>query len=404
MILKRGLFYLISFELFFVLFQFAGRFKADPRFSWIPIDLTLLFLAISMMIGIYLIVCKKIKITVSKFKYFSVYVYLIVFALLSLIWTSSSVYSYDKTFHLFVTVLWSLAGGLMISEDRKRILKFLIITLIFSFWIAIESLLFFQESDGAFIKALGGNYLGIGRILGIGFILIIFYIVLKKKNWKMNMIALSLAILYLYLLFNAGGRGPLIATILSLSILGLHYIKFENGTILIKRNIVWVIAAFCISAFIFISTLLSDKLPQTLQRLLLLFNDEDKGASAETRLYYYDQSIELIKEKIFFGYGIGSWPVELGFPDTRNYPHNIFIEVQFELGVVGLILLLMLMIIPLKNGFLNYKKDYLYIILISLFLNTFINAFISGDISDNRLLFTFLGLLLFKCKIKEPIN
>ena len=30
-----------SFELSFVLFLFAGRFKLDPRFAWVPVDLTL---------------------------------------------------------------------------------------------------------------------------------------------------------------------------------------------------------------------------------------------------------------------------------------------------------------------------------------------------------------------------
>jgi hypothetical protein len=37
----------MSFEVIFVLFIFAGLYKADPRLAWFPVDLTLLLFLVS---------------------------------------------------------------------------------------------------------------------------------------------------------------------------------------------------------------------------------------------------------------------------------------------------------------------------------------------------------------------
>ena len=44
----RGVF---SFEVVFVLFIFAGLYKADPRLAWFPVDLTLLLFIVSVGFG-----------------------------------------------------------------------------------------------------------------------------------------------------------------------------------------------------------------------------------------------------------------------------------------------------------------------------------------------------------------
>ncbi|MFS0689432.1 O-antigen ligase family protein [Sporosarcina sp. 179-K 8C2 HS] len=391
---------IFSFELFFVLFLFAGRFKSDERFSWVPIDITLLFLINSILIGLYLFAFRKVKITKLTFHYFILYLVFVSFSLYSLYWTSSNVYAYEKLFHLFITVLWSVAGGLIISHERERIIRFLFMMFAFSSWIAVESLIYLQESHSGFINVLGGNYLGIGRVLGIGFILLLSFLIFKHKSGTMKIGVTIVAILYLYLLLNTGGRGPFIATLCSLPLLTLYYIEIKNREILIKKKMLLFIITLFVSIIASIYYFISAKDQQTIKRLMVLFDDDYKGASAETRIYFIENSIALIKEKFFFGYGIGSWPVEMGLGDERGYPHNLFIEIQFELGVIGLVFVMALFFKAVSNGLKNMKSDSIYIILLTLFISMLFNSMISGDISDNRLLFTFLALLLYRAHPK----
>jgi hypothetical protein len=48
-------------EALMVLYVFAGIYKGDPRFAWMPVDPTGLFLALSVVIGSFIIVFNPIS-------------------------------------------------------------------------------------------------------------------------------------------------------------------------------------------------------------------------------------------------------------------------------------------------------------------------------------------------------
>src|SRR5947207_15613008 len=50
---------LISFEVTFVLYLYAGLFKADARLGWIPFDLTAAFFAVNVMSGIFILARRR---------------------------------------------------------------------------------------------------------------------------------------------------------------------------------------------------------------------------------------------------------------------------------------------------------------------------------------------------------
>ena len=143
---------------------------------------------------------------------------------------------------------------------------------------------------------------------------------------------------------------------------------------------------------IFILPLTSYNESVTIQRLMLLTQGSgDLGASANARVENFDVAWRMFEERPIAGYGIGSFPVYYNGNDETMYPHNILLEVASELGILGLSLLLILFAVSLRN-ILRSKSTYKTVIQAgSMFL--FLNSLVSGDLGDNRILFTFLGLM-----------
>lgn len=118
------------------------------------------------------------------------------------------------------------------------------------------------------------------------------------------------------------------------------------------------------------------------------------GAAADNiRVEMYKKSFFLISENPIVGVGFGNFPSASGMTEYRH-PHNIFIEGQVELGIIGTLLLFLFLFswAPLafkRRPTLNWDV----LCLISLFCFFLINAQISGNFSDNRILFFLAGAL-----------
>ena len=85
------------------------------------------------------------------------------------------------------------------------------------------------------------------------------------------------------------------------------------------------------------------------------------------------------------GYGIGSFGLLSWGEDVRFYPHNIFLEVALEMGVVGFFFFSVLILIGFKSFYKNNLFFYLFLI-------SLVNAQLSGDLVGNNYIFIFLFL------------
>ena len=74
--------------------------------------------------------------------------------------------------------------------------------------------------------------------------------------------------------------------------------------------------------------------------------------------------------------------------DSRDFPHNIFLELWFELGLPGLILISLFLIVPI---FIKQKAVLLQLITFYVLLN----YLKSGNLDGARVLFGIYGLLIF---------
>lgn len=390
-----------SFELLLVLFLNAGRYKADPRFSWVPVDLTVLFLVLSLAVGLYIIIYKDLFFLVDSVKLNFIYFIFAGYVLLSLFWTPGVVYAQEKALYISILVFWPmLATSLIVSARLERLKRFLFLVLIFSFWIAIETFIAYQQSGGQMVTALGGNYLGIGRVIGPAVLILLGYILYFSRRFVLKMAGMALIGFLLYLLFVVGGRGPLLATIIPIGIPLLASIEFESATVVwVRKSFLFLMTIVLLAVISMIYLMNQEDAPATLRRLeLLLQSNEGMGGSAQARLSYYITSIELWIKQPIFGYGVGSWPVLVEHTDARGYPHNIILETLFEFGMVGMIIMSTMFVYAFRSlgSWLYIRTSPYRLIVLMIFANALLNAFVSGDIPDNRFLFATLGLMMFE--------
>ncbi len=137
------------------------------------------------------------------------------------------------------------------------------------------------------------------------------------------------------------------------------------------------------------------------------FEENDNQLTTKDDNYSYNKRLEYFifsKEKIFqnsksviLGYGLGSFSNEFNNEDKRLYPHNIILEIFFELGIIGLLIILGLVLTNIKI-FKNYLSNFALLAVIVLFLN----AMKSSSIVDLRVLFALYAISIFHFKELKP--
>src|SRR5690606_34402204 len=125
--------------------------------------------------------------------------------------------------------------------------------------------------------------------------------------------------------------------------------------------------------------------------ILLRFSLESN--TVEQRTILYDTAFNSYKSgnlfNIVFGNGGGTIGSSLGYAYERIYPHNLLIEILFELGLIGLIVFMLQIFYSIK---LFYKghRNWLFVAYI-LFL---FYSLTSGDLVANNFVFILFSLYL----------
>ena len=399
-----------SFEAMFLLFLMAGRYKGDPRFQWIAerfsLDLTVMFLAVSGAAGLVVLLGRGYRLSRGAGGFMAAGAALFGYMIMAMLWSPGDVYAYAKALHIGVLTTWTAAAtALVIASERRRVERFLLLLVLFAVWLSVESLTAHQQSDdGGSVTALGGNYLGLGRVIGPAALVSLGYGLFIAKDTLGRAIGLTAAALFGFVLLILGGRMPLLATFAG----GLVplFLAARSASSNRHRRAMWAYAALLSAAAVAILLLgYSEQAPQTLRRMTGLMQS-DWGHSSYTRTQYYQAAVEYWWQRPFIGHGLGAWPVLHFQGDFRAYPHNLLLEILVEFGLCGLGLSAWLFLTAGRSlGTIGrITADPLRVIILMVAVNALANAMVSGDIPDNRFLFGALGLMLLphRLVIKVP--
>lgn len=387
---KRG--YLNAFALSF--FMLSGLLKSFIQFISEPfIDITLL--SASLLLACFLFNFKDRNIINRNF--LSVLYAFFAFTILiflSLLYTESESYGYVKAF-LWLTCLLGFSFPLF-NYINVRFFSYIIITV--SLLLSVVHSLMFSFLDLSLLPAelkyvVFGVYLDLGYFLGLSIFLCIFIHSYSVRSYERYFIFL-LGVLAFFMLFSSGARGPFLFT----TILLIFWIfrSLFSGIKFKKKSLVVIYLFSCLAvlAVLFKFTFgaeheaaMGKQIERSVYRLSLIFND-DRGDSINTRVHHFDESLYHIDLNPYVGYGFGSYGIVTTGVDQKAFPHNMFLETWFELGLLGLLVLIIFTLMSLSISFV-YPSLF--------FLNLFIiaNQMKSSNLSDSRVYFSIIGVIFF---------
>lgn len=333
----------------------------------------------------------------------------------SLLYSSNFTYGLSKFYGIFFNIILNILAlrFILVNFTEDFIRKMVELILFSGAALTIISILagpfasFYDEYMQ--MKILGINlwsHVGFGRYMGFVFIVSLINVIYLGFLKKLHFDKIFLLISFTGLLLS-GLRAAIICSILISAIIILYSLKRKNVSIL-------KISGFLIGGIVFllIASYFNNSISLLLNRFTQVFNifhlENLSDGAISTRIHIYKNSIQLFLENIFIGRGLGSYYDESLFIYTRGlkYPHNILLEYGIELGSLGLIFIIAVLIFIYKevlriNTILSFV--FLYFILLSFFsysipFQTGMFAFIAfvGLNENNR--------ILLKNSFKSQIN
>ncbi|MCK4357255.1 MAG: O-antigen ligase family protein [Candidatus Cloacimonetes bacterium] len=373
------------------------------------VDLSLLFMLVTI-VSFLIHYSQNVKSIFIKKKCLIEKKHLILFLLftltlsLSYFYTKSSWYGSEKLLKFIFFNGFFFISGIVIFQIPRNIFRFSYILLFVVFLISIADsyLILKYIFSGRFIESLitrftitGENPIGLSRVMGLG--IIFGLILLDESNKKLIKIGIMLALLPI--IFSMLATNTRTAVIILFFIVLIYIIFFSRLKIGMKFiQLISIIAIIVVMIYV---------LPQSLtSRYVTIFNPRQfnippnisEAMGLGVRLYYCRQIIEYFINnplRIMFGTGIGNFSSFFGV-DTMAYPHNIFMEILYEQGIVGLSIFIIGIILIIKEisrkfHSINEGLKSIFIIFLFSFIYFFIHAQINGDIPGNRFVWLFWG-------------
>ncbi len=389
-------------EFFYVFYLLSGLFDGFLAVNGISIGIDLgvvASLALLLILIYNLLFWTKIKLPINFVDSFIILMIIFGFGIISLIYTPSSHYAYIKLLYFFKEIVLTFSFPFLVKNfNIKRFIKWLAVltfayTVIYLYYANIK----LPYSHDRVYKSFISQYLYIGITNGVVFLLMIFS---RAKIYKNDLWQFSFAILALAFLIASAARGPAIflAIVLLLSFLKTFYVK-------IKRKWVFLIVILLLVIIpVFIHLLLTDPkfvsflntmLHRTIKRfskLIAFFTGHGQDLSAEERVSMLQFTIHGIFDNIkhfLIGHGIGSFGILYLGKDIRWYPHNIFLEIWYEIGFIPFLLMVVLF---LKAIIMRRQNPYVSVFVV---LYILFNILKSYSFADMRVAYMFLALYMF---------
>lgn len=392
-------------EFLLVLFLLSGQIKAFMQFFGLnlPVDFTLITGILLMGFTAYKLV-RKNTFSTNNVSFFGIGYLLLFYAwmIFSLFYTASEQYSREKTIYFLLNIAaFSVPFFFNLFNIKLFIRIFIVSTIIlalgllpFQYLDLLKNVA--EPGDGGAYTAIGGLYLTLSEYLGLIMILLLTMRekIMGSKNYEIVTVLFVLGLMVLL-----GARGPIVFALIVYSFFRLSKITKIHFTIK-TRSLVLLSSVFCLlSLGIFLMTRFpatDTLLRHSLYRFYSLLGGAVDGGMADhsstVRLVLAKEAFEgIFKDLIsfLFGYGTGSFGIITTSSDIRLYPHNMILEIWFELGLIGLMVFFVWIVYILTklrgqpNQYISYW----------LMFYIFLNLMKSSSLVDVRTEFALFALL-----------
>lgn len=278
------------------------------------------------------------------------------------------------------------SGKIKLKFIQKTLLASAIIPSIFGFWQIFTETGFKDEAGFTRIYGSFAHPNAFSYFLVIILTLLIYFFIIaesrKAKRWYLSSILLGIT-----LLVFTYSRGAWLAFLIILLLFGLlkyRKLLFKSLIIVVLSTLLlWGIDNFFQKNYNF-SPLLNFA-PS--RRLIETFSLQPYTSSF-WRIELWQEMIDVFWKRPILGHGLGSFEEEAlkqrGFYAGSLEAHNDFLHLSVELGIIGLVSYILLILIVLKNIIKIYRKteDKNFKIFILSFLCLFISLFLVSSVEN----------------------
>lgn len=316
------------------------------------------------------------------------YSFFLFYIFLSILWSENPEFGIIKFIHLCSQTIFLLSLFMIFYEDITSIkiaieligIIILIVSLVLSILIIQGSLFYFK--DFILIKKSIITHVYSGRLIS----LVLLILLITRTNFPKFIEAIIISILS-FGIANTAYRTVIIGLILS--VLAYFFIScIKKEKMIIKTSQLIFLVAIIIA--LVSSKNFRERIPEE------KFFEIKKDISLVARIEMWKEGINLWKQNKIFGAGFGSfYNTDESGTQLRKliYPHNFFIETLAEIGIIGLIILMLGLYYSIST-LINSKPFYW-----SLFVYFFILSLTSKDITINFILLLFPQIILSTSRI-----
>ncbi len=404
-----------GWESLLIISIYGGYLRVLPFSKSIIWGITLTAFLLSMLMIILRLSFLSVKIEIKSLIMLVLFFFMAGWAIISLLWSPVSLNSliindaFIISVVLFPTIAVLLCGELY-KLDKKCLFGLLLVILPIVFY----TLFLWLTSDSSLRQVLllksqeentGNIYLGIGILLMLfGLTCVLWSIYARSYRWQ----ALFIGICAIYFCVQTGSRGPIVSGVLSLVLITLVSLSIKRYLSKSFLQLFFIISLFsCATFFLFgsFNQLQNDIQELGISQRFIADKDReyDETSSIGFRMGQYKEVISLTKDKPIIGNGALSYRVLTRFSDNI-YPHNIILDVWGDLGLIGLILFISMIVLGLYSCYvIVLKSSSIYSLLcVGVFLFFLFESQFSGYMYWSHL-WIWLSIVIVSSGVRETI-
>jgi O-antigen ligase len=393
-----------SLECVFTLFLYSNELKTIINFPF-PIDETVVFGGLCIPMIAY--IAMREGLYVRGLAPVTMAFVFIGWCILSTCWTVAShktAYK-DVAYLLTFTMLALVVGGMVIANNRERTVRFFYFALAIALFMALVGL-YIQFKTGNFrrwgqLDGTGRVYLAFGHTVvngaGIAFCIALFA---RVGTARQALGTLAFAVCGYFLLIG-GGRGPFLgAALAALVAISTRPPAIRNGRFELPYATVAAVALLAVAGAFVAYLFVSGNLTTTLARLTELQSEAERETSISgiNRWDLWKAAYRLWLTAPWVGHGLSSFPVLYNGIDTDMlHPHDIFLEMLCETGLVGFVLFLIFMWVSGRHAsYARLVRDPLMVCVVLFVITSAMSALFGRDIVGVRKFFFAISLLALR--------
>jgi len=373
-----GLFLLRYPEIALVLLIKVGKYKGDDRLaSLLPFDPTLVIWLLLAGVILYRLFRRELHL-----RFPPLYLLYLIFAammLLSLSYTPDFGWGLEKAGRFILFCGMAIVAPFFILDRPERLKRFLLAFVASAILMSLNALAALGKDR---LVAPSGLTIQLGSEAAEAILILLFF-VLPGLSFVKRLLCYPLILLLLVTLIGAGARGSSIALALCLPLLLLFHKSLRLDLFLLVAVAIPFLAVAPI--------------PEASITYLASLLQPDPQAVLGFRYDLMSLGWKLVAENPIFGVGIGGYPSRSPNAALFNYPHNVFLEVSAEMGILSSALLVVLVAASFRESLRqvinrHFPLHKLSCVVLVLLVMGFVSIVSTGDITSNRSMWLYMTL------------